>query len=620
MDSQRWIAVLRGTSQLAVIDESGRELSRRAGPRGAVGCAVTREGQLLVIGEQADSLWVFRTHVVERASSTHERNSLTIELGSPTTVELPGALRPRALAVEGRTAFVADADAHLLFELDLASTTPRIVQRRETCREPIALETTSRHLVINCLADHRLVFLGLSAHGRVRSPLTSIEHDGPFWALSLLPLNDELWVAASGVEDHPLQRFEGAFGYVDSFVYVYRVVGRAAQRIHALNVSESHVLVPKALRWIARGSVHELWVTGYGSVNWLLYSFSNLLDPPNSKGFEGVPGLVALEPLSAGAWLGASSLLDAWVRADTEPVFRVRVQPVAGASEQTPSARLGEALFFTELMAPRADSTGHRSRFTCETCHFEAGTDGRVHHTGRGEVRVSTRPLLGLLENAPHFSRALDRDLTQVAHNEFRVASLGTPQNPWFSTSVERVPWLTWLGALPADLSPELLRQGLLEFLAGLEPAPNSHVANALAHGRSSFTSIEAAGAEVFARRCVGCHAARLFSDEPDSEVPFGTWSQWIFRDDGPVVWARGDYEKTAVLPYVHELGTRIPSLRRVDRKYPYFTNGSAHSLQSLLESFAWTRERSFHANAPAEAARLDPGERTALLAFLRLL
>ena len=67
-------------------------------------------------------------------------------------------------------------------------------------------------------------------------------------------------------------------------------------------------------------------------------------------------------------------------------------------------------------MAPSSSSEGAKSRFSCETCHFEGYVDGRTHHTGRGDVRATTKPLVGLFNNRPHFSRALDPDLTTVPY------------------------------------------------------------------------------------------------------------------------------------------------------------------------------------------------------------
>jgi hypothetical protein len=62
------------------------------------------------------------------------------------------------------------------------------------------------------------------------------------------------------------------------------------------------------------------------------------------------------------------------------------------------------------------------------------------------------------------------------------------------------------------------------------------------------------------------------------------------------------------VMPYLHASGTRVPALRRLYKKWPYFTNGSAKSLADVLDS---------HHDG---AANLIADDKTALLAFLALL
>jgi hypothetical protein len=266
-------------------------------------------------------------------------------------------------------------------------------------------------------------------------------------------------------------------------------------------------------------------------------------------------------------------------------------------------------------MAPDNVSTGTHSRFSCETCHFEGGLDGRVHYTGRGDVSVVTKPLFGLANNRPHFSRAMDPDLSSVGHNEFRVAGAGSGKDPWFSLQTARFPWLHELGIDRAELSPLELRGALLEFLYAFSHAPNPASA-----GRSRFSPLEAKGARAFNEHCQSCHAARLLSDDSASAVAFADWESLIFSRNAPLVWARGDYAKTGVLPYVHERGTRITSLRRLALKPRYFTNGSAPSLENVLERFREGPSGAAHEAAGETERALSPEARSALLAFLRLL
>jgi hypothetical protein len=84
-------------------------------------------------------------------------------------------------------------------------------------------------------------------------------------------------------------------------------------------------------------------------------------------------------------------------------------------------------------------------------------------------------------------------------------------------------------------------------------------------------------------------------------------------------VWSNATREQTGVVPYVHADGARVPSLRRLYRKRPYFTNGSAPDLDTVLRRARFTRDGFVH-DGSSGGEPLDADARTALLAFLDLL
>ncbi len=182
-------------------------------------------------------------------------------------------------------------------------------------------------------------------------------------------------------------------------------------------------------------------------------------------------------------------------------------------------------------MAPWNKADGPLSRFTCETCHFEGYVDGRTRHTGRGDVRATTKPLLGLFNNRPHFSRALDPDLTAVADNEFRVAGALSGHDPWFSISSEGAPWLADLGLADAGRAartPEALRRALMSFLMAF-----SYRANPRRPRPHELHPARARRRPGVQDRCARCHAPVLRSDDPGSAAPFERWEALVLAPRG---------------------------------------------------------------------------------------
>ena len=615
MSAPRFAGVLRGDSAVVVLDDAAREVSRAETVVSANALAALPDGRLFVVGDIEPRVLRYRL--------------IGGRLVTDGDISIPEAWSLRAVAADARTLFVADFWGDRLYSKSLATGTPDgPMASQPLCGGPIRLALTEHFLGVVCLFDHSIVLFERDATGLATREIKRITHDGPIFGFSLLERGDELFVAAGGVEDHPLDRRDKAFGYVDSFAYLYRLdAGRRLERLFALNTSELGVVTPKIAKLALDGANVLVTVMGYASAPWLDIewrqgSWDEPSGPRIRAEYAGVPGCSDVVFTSGGRrMLCANPLLDAWVTStsgsDGPGVHAVQR---AGPTGPSPTERLGEALFFTTLMAPDATSAGRRSRFTCETCHFEGGTDGRVHHSGRGDIRVSTRPLLGLFNDAPYFSRAHDADLTSVSHNEFNVANRGNPVDPWFSLTKGRFPWLGELGVSADSVEPLELRRALLVFLARF-----SHAENPLAVRRPPprrFNDEERRGAEVFRARCAGCHAARLVARDAKTEIPFERWEELVLSREGPIVWSNGEYAKTGVLPYVDPKGTQTPSLRRLYLKRPYLTNGSARTLDELLAGVRFSEGEFSHAppEASPTARDLSVDERQKLIAFLRTL
>ena len=608
-DSGRLVGILRGRSEVVLLDADLTELGRAPSPTSPTGLAVGPRGEIFVSGELSRTLERYR--VVEG------------KLTRAGAVALADMRVPRAVAIgdDGIVHVLDEHDGRLVsLRLERTDDSMWIAERRDVLvgAGPVKLERIGSWLVVDCLLDHSLVILGVDADGFADpSPRATIEHDGPIWSFDAVERSGDLLIAAGGVEDHPLDRTIGSFGHIDSFVYLYRVRGGAVVRLSAVNVSAHGVVTPKTVRLVPMeegGAVAEL--TAYGSARGATVTWNGELSDPAVETFELPPGTSASVARPDGSRVVANPLLDAWVVSAGDDL---RVVPVAPRDRPARSedSRLGEALFFTTLMAPWNRSEGPLSRFSCETCHFEGYVDGRTHHTGRGNVRATTKPLLGLFNNRPHFSRSLDRDLTKVAHNEFRVAGANSGHEPWFTLETRQHEWMAHLGVTASQVGPERLRRALMTFLMDFTHRPNPAT-----FSRARWTSEERAGAEVFAERCERCHAARLASDVPETRQPVERWEALTMSSEGPIVWGRDGYEKTGVEPYVHADGARSPSLRRLYKKRPYFTNGSAADLPAVLDAVRFGDGQFFHRGARDDPtlSALDARERRVLLAFLDLL
>lgn len=581
----RLVGLLRGADAIVLLDEAGRELARADAPPSPTGLARTPDEEFLVVGEASPLLARYR--VGAESITPVERVALPDTHGLRDVARLDGHV------------IVLDATRHRILALDRSGASP---VRVTPCEGPTRVVSIGGHAVATCLLEGSLVVLGPGGREVAR-----IVHDGPLWSVAGFERDGRLRLAAGGVEDHPLDRSDGTFGHIDSYVFVYTVdpaTGRS-ERTHEINVAARGVVTPKWVDLAPHGESLRLRVAGFASEGLLTLDLADGTDAPVAERRTRLPP--GTTDLVAG--LSANPLLDAWVSTEpTEP--RIEVAPQATRSA---TSRIGEALFFTTLMAPWNDTTGARSRFTCETCHHEGYVDGRTHHTGRGDVFATTKPLVGLHGNRPYFSRALDPTMARMAHNEFRVANKASGRDPWFPLHRDDVAWMGEIEDAPEPLSPVFLRKSLMTYLIELE-----HVKNPATRGRRGFSPLERRGARVFRDRCERCHAARLVSDDPASRVPFEGWEENLFGP-GTIVWGRVGHEKTGITPYVHERGARVPSLRRLHKKRPYFTNGSAENLDVVLERIT-TNDGELQHRPGRPNATLSRPDRDALRAFLEIL
>jgi hypothetical protein len=609
------VGVLRGRDALVILDRDLHEVARTGTPRSPSALAVY-QGRSAPQGK-LDPGDVLVTSELEPVIA-HYRPSSSGGLVRLSDIGLGDvrAVRDIATGPEGVIYVVSEHEDRLL---TLRETVTLERSERAVPRGPLRLARTRSALCVMSLLDHTLSVFRVDRRGMITEPPATATVDGPYWGIAAVDVpggsDGDAVIIAGGVEDRPLDRRGGFFGYVDSFVYVYRWVARTGQlrKTASINASELGLLVPKAMAFAETGPLRAL-VTSYGAPKAVELTWGADIDAaPTQTVVDALPGSSALTP-TPGGFVAANPLLDTWTSFPSRsgPPGTMADAPLDTLDTRTDRERLGEALFFTGLMAPSSSSDGAKSRFSCETCHFEGYVDGRVHHTGRGDVHATTKPLVGLFNNRPYFSRALDPDLSSVAENEFRVAGAPSPSDPHFEIDSREIPWLANLHIPLRRYDASELRLSLMAFLMTF-----THRTNPSASRVHPFSTEERAGAAAFRDRCEGCHEARAAADDPSSRAPFEQWESLVLDVGGPIVWARDSYEMTGVLPYVHERGARVPSLRRLYKKRPYFTNGSAPDILSVLRR---ARFGPFSHDGRQQGETLDDQTVRAIAAFMDLL
>ncbi len=497
-----------------------------------------------------------------------------------------------ALATDGTLVDVGTLDGDVVVLKDWGH--GKAEDRR--CRVGLGISSLQRlphHLVALSSLEHRVVVFPLDDQGLpVCSSAQQQQFDGLLFAQVATEGADGVDVVVSGIEDHPLDRSGGSFGNIDSFLFGLRFEAAGVEVGWRLNLSERGVVNGKAL--LREGANVVVWGAGSGRFAVVDAATGSLISTGDSS--FGVNAAVT----NNGRRVVASALEDA------VDVGGTRID--LGAAPPGPE-RVGERLVFTTMMAPQQSSEGALSRFTCESCHLGGGIDGRIHNTGRVDaegraVTATTKPLWGLFQNPPLFTRALDRSVAVMVHAEFRVANARSPQSPWFSSKGNGV----------VDIAPLDLRRAMIAFFASFDPPPNAR-----AWGRTKLDDDEALGLADFNRYCVSCHAARVFADDKASVADVDVVPA-LFH--GALVFGRAGREDTGVRPRVHPDGARPSSLRGIGRKTPLLTSGRARNLPELLEQVRIVDVGGLAqlTHEGTEGRALTAEEQTWLLRFLRLL
>jgi mono/diheme cytochrome c family protein len=318
----------------------------------------------------------------------------------------------------------------------------------------------------------------------------------------------------------------------------------------------------------------------------------------------------AVAALPGGRFVTADRLSDSLTFvADGKVIGTVDV----GAPERPTLAERGELLFYSRALVPNNVADGPLSLYTCAACHDDGHVDGRRHPSKRDRFYSMTKTCRGLGTTAPYLSLGEPATIEAFADNIVTTHAQGAERG---AAGFDRYPVTVRVrsggGWENVTLSPDELRAALAAYMVRIPPEPSPFVTP----GRRALERPQRAGLALFRDGCAGCH--QLVGDAAlGDHIPPRRLERRLLA---------GDVALTS--PRLHAVGTPVlgdggnnpPSLRGVWEAAPYFSDGSARTLEEVLRR---TDPDAPEVHAPANATRrpaFTPAQRAALLAFLRAL
>jgi mono/diheme cytochrome c family protein len=292
---------------------------------------------------------------------------------------------------------------------------------------------------------------------------------------------------------------------------------------------------------------------------------------------------------------------------------RLTATVVVGAPDRATPADRGELLFYSRALVPHNVADGTLSLYTCAACHDDGHVDGRRHPAKRNRFFSMTKSCRALGTTAPYLSIGEPATIEGFADNIVTTHAQGAERG---AGGFDRYPVTLRVragqGWETLTLSADELRAALVAYMVRIPPEPSPYVAA----GRRALDRAERAGLALFRDACAGCH--QLVGDSAQGD-----------RVPAPALERRLLAGRVALTsPRLHAVGTPIlgeggnnpPSLRGVWEAAPYFSDGSARTLEDVLRR---TDPDAPTVHAAANATRppaFTDSQRAALLAFLRAL
>ena len=543
---------------------------------------------------------------------------------------------PRAVLVapDGAHAYVASAARGGVATLALPA--GELVQERATGRDPHALTwlapgtlpaQTAPLLLVTDFVGHAVGIHRVAPDGTLSPAEQTLRTEAP--VLAVVVDEDRRALLLFTHEDRPLSRAHGPVEGLDSVVLV--VPFGTAQtgtwfadpglgKRHALNFSERHEGPVVELAAAAANGV--LAVVGAGSDNlWL----SDPNGPLTTKGRSVAVGTnpVAVAALPGGRFVTADRLSDTLTFVDGAHTTTLAL-PATAAAHATPGlapaeearfaadARRGEVLFFSTALVPHNVADGPLSLYTCAACHDDGHVDGRRHPAKKNRFFSMTKTCRGLATTQPFLSLGEPTTLESFAANIVATHAQGAERDPDHFDEYPVDLRLFQEGRWQTQtLSPAEVRTALAAYMARIPPEPSPFVASSSAQ----LSPVARRGLALFADGCAGCHQLVGNTARANPLAPREREARLLAGQVALTSPQRYDVGT----PVLGRDGNNPPSLRGVWENGPYFSDGSAATLEDVLRR---TDPHAARVHAPANATQpaYDDADRDALVTFLRAL
>ena len=544
---------------------------------------------------------------------------------------LPAGARGLVVALDGKTAYVASPPLRGIAVVALND--GRVRQTIPTGISPRALRLVPKDfwsgspgplLVVSNFIDHTVTIHPLGEDGRVAAAVQTIRTEAP--VLDIAAFGGEPVLLLFTHEDRPVSRARGPVEGLDSGVIRLTARGGLSGGPLIDDPGPGHRpfvnLGDRADPVIELDGASSLGgplaVVGAGSDN--LFLGNGLVYGTDLSAAVAVP--VGANPTAVAAlpddrFVTADRLSDTLTFVSLDGAPGVEATLVVGTPARRSPAEQGELLFYSRALVPHNVATGPLSLYTCAACHDDGHIDGRLHPAKQNRFFSTTLTCRGLATTAPFLRLGNQATLDVFADNIVSTHAQGAERDPAHFADYP-ITFKAWgqngvgVGAADVTLSPAELRAALARYMEQIPPEPSPFVATG-----ARALSVEARrGLAIFRDRCAGCHqlvGSSALGDHIDGAALEGRLLAGQVALTSPGRYAVGT-------PILAEGGNNPPSLRGVWDAAPYFSDGSARTLEEALRR---TDPGATAVHAPANAARppaFSTDEQAALLAFLRSL